>query len=287
MPPPLTGSLVLIAFACVAAGVLWRRGLLRPGDFDTAPPRRGALGPSDLLVALGIHFVGSGLASLVLRALFGQTDPAVADPRTYFVNMVAFQAGTIPGAVYVIARASQAIDGGLSGFGLGIGQLLRSPRHALPAFLAVMPLVLGISAVVSVALVLTGGQIPAVGHEVLKVIVNHPDDAHTAGLIVMAVFSAPVLEELLFRGLVQTVLINARVALARWPAIALASILFASVHLPVASVHALPALVVLSLGLGWVYERTGNLWASIGLHALFNASQVALGLMSTLLPEPA
>ena len=43
--------------------------------------------------------------------------------------------------------------------------------------------------------------------------------------------------------------------------------------------HALPALFVLSLGLGWLYERTGSLWAVMLMHALFNASQITFTLL--------
>jgi membrane protease YdiL (CAAX protease family) len=44
----------------------------------------------------------------------------------------------------------------------------------------------------------------------------------------------------------------------------------------VAPWHALAALFVLSLGFGWVYEKTGRLEAAVTMHALFNAANVAL-----------
>jgi hypothetical protein len=52
------------------------------------------------------------------------------------------------------------------------------------------------------------------------------------------------------------------------------SALFALIHLDAAIF--IP-LFVLALGLTWIYERTGNLLASIAAHALFNA--VNLGLL--------
>ena len=36
-------------------------------------------------------------------------------------------------------------------------------------------------------------------------------------------------------------------------------------------------LLVLGLALAWVYKRTGSLWTSITLHALFNAISVLPG----------
>jgi len=68
-----------------------------------------------------------------------------------------------------------------------------------------------------------------------------------------------------------------RTTRARWWAVIVTSILFALVHQQLAF---LPPLFVLAMGLGYTYERTGNLWACIGIHGLFNATQVAMFLLS-------
>jgi len=52
-----------------------------------------------------------------------------------------------------------------------------------------------------------------------------------------------------------------------WLAIVFASLLFAMIH----PGWMRPGIFVLSLGLGYIYERTGNLWAAITMHALFNS----------------
>jgi hypothetical protein len=57
-----------------------------------------------------------------------------------------------------------------------------------------------------------------------------------------------------------------------WAAIVLTSALFAVVH----PLWTSPIIFFLSLGLGYVYERTGNLWAPMGLHAAFNVLSVVL-----------
>ena len=38
----------------------------------------------------------------------------------------------------------------------------------------------------------------------------------------------------------------------------------------------MPPLFVLSMCIGYVYERTGKLWSSITLHALFNLTSVTV-----------
>jgi membrane protease YdiL (CAAX protease family) len=55
-------------------------------------------------------------------------------------------------------------------------------------------------------------------------------------------------------------------AVQTWAAIVLTSMIFASVH----PVWSMPVIFVLALCLGYAYERTGNLWVSITLHAGFN-----------------
>lgn len=56
-----------------------------------------------------------------------------------------------------------------------------------------------------------------------------------------------------------------------WLAVLITSLLFAGIH-PLWSV---PGIFILSLGLGYVYERTGNLWACITIHLLFNSISTA------------
>jgi ABC-2 type transport system permease protein len=68
--------------------------------------------------------------------------------------------------------------------------------------------------------------------------------------------------------------------LGRWPAIVATSAIFALMHGGIAQPHAIPALFTLSLALGWVYERTGRLTAPIVMHALFNAANLGLALLT-------
>lgn len=99
--------------------------------------------------------------------------------------------------------------------------------------------------------------------------------------MISLIFIVPIVEELLFRGFLQAWLRN---RLKRWQAIAITSLVFAGFHFATsqgwANVELLPALFVLSCFLGFLYERQQSLWASIGLHATFNAVSIALILYS-------
>jgi membrane protease YdiL (CAAX protease family) len=51
---------------------------------------------------------------------------------------------------------------------------------------------------------------------------------------------------------------------------------FAVMHWDATAPHAVPALFVLGLGLGGIYEKTGRLTAPIVMHMLFNAGNLVL-----------
>lgn len=92
-------------------------------------------------------------------------------------------------------------------------------------------------------------------------------------IIISAVVVAPLFEEFLFRGCLQTALVGLLTraayspATARWLAIVIASLLFALNH---GHLWMVPPLFVLSMCLGYAYERSGRLWAPILMHAMFN-----------------
>lgn len=91
-----------------------------------------------------------------------------------------------------------------------------------------------------------------------------------------AIVLAPVAEELFFRGLLQTFLVG--VLASRWKAIAMAAIAFAAVHFQ--QLHAVPALAVLAVFIGYAYERTGSLVVPILIHSLFNLKTLVWELLA-------
>ena len=99
-----------------------------------------------------------------------------------------------------------------------------------------------------------------------------PERTALMALLVSAVVVAPILEEMIFRGLVQSAL---RSLLGPWATVIVASTLFAALHYGAADWVTLPGLLVLALILGWLYERTGSLWPGIIAHAGFNLFNVA------------
>jgi membrane protease YdiL (CAAX protease family) len=98
-----------------------------------------------------------------------------------------------------------------------------------------------------------------------------------AGLLVFAVLAvtvAPVLEELLFRGLV---LRGLMMRVGFWPAALVSSAVFGLLHATAADASGLlvvATLALLGLGLCLLTRLTGRLGPAIGVHALHNATAV-------------
>ncbi|HUD02006.1 MAG TPA: type II CAAX endopeptidase family protein [Rhabdochlamydiaceae bacterium] len=89
--------------------------------------------------------------------------------------------------------------------------------------------------------------------------------------LISIVVIAPVVEEFLFRGALQTYL---KQRFQRKTAIVITSICFALFHFSVEQGYGnfslIPSLFVFACFLGYIYERQGSLYASIGLHMAFN-----------------
>ena len=91
---------------------------------------------------------------------------------------------------------------------------------------------------------------------------------NVVGALTISVF-APLLEEVLFRGAIQGVLM--RFFGRPWPAIIVAALVFGVFHMnPVQIVYA----TLLGIVLGWIYYRTGSLMSVIVGHVLNNSLAV-------------
>ncbi len=119
-----------------------------------------------------------------------------------------------------------------------------------------------------------GQPVDTIAHTTLRQLAATPSGAWPALMAILVVLVVPVLEEVMYRGLLQRAI--AAFDLGRGAAIGGASAIFVLMHLGTVSLHAMPALLLLSLGLGWTYERTGRLAAPIAMHVLFNAINLVL-----------
>ena len=153
--------------------------------------------------------------------------------------------------------------------------IIKAVGMGVVALLLFWPMVNGVSVLASIVSELLTNEAPkAIAHNILAQLVDSPVDGWFVLMVALVLVVAPVFEEVLYRGILQQALVSAGVT--RWPAILTISALFAVVHLGAVPFYALPPLFVLSIGFGWVYEKTGRLSASIIMHAAFNLVNLLL-----------
>jgi membrane protease YdiL (CAAX protease family) len=123
---------------------------------------------------------------------------------------------------------------------------------------------------------LRGEEVSRIAHSTLQLLHDGPADRWKVLMSALVVIGAPVLEEVMYRGLLQRTIIST--GMRAWPAIVVTSLMFAAMHINAAQPHAVVTLFVLSLVFGWAFQRTGRLLAPIAMHIAFNAANLALGL---------
>lgn len=125
---------------------------------------------------------------------------------------------------------------------------------------------------------LTGEPASQFAHDTLVMLDEAGGSGWRWGLLALIVLVVPLVEETIYRGLLQEslrrhlTLTNGSV----WGSIVVSSILFTLMHGGVATPEGLVSLLLLSLGLGWAFARTGRLVTPVVMHAGFNAANLLL-----------
>jgi len=263
---------------------------------------------------LAISATGSLWA--VLAPKYGaSTQPTESDAGSAILNTVP----AIFGLIALLAGDQVIFPSVQQDLGLGRAKLGRGVLFGIGGGMLVIPPLLFASQLMELIYRSVRYQHPT-EHPLLRVLGEAPNGWITATLILGACLLAPVFEELVFRGHLQTLISRAiqsvelavhklltppelglavdsesadgaapnpvdRLLDPRHPAkssrlppmlaIFITSLLFASVH----PLWSFPIIFLLSLALGYAYERTGNLWVPIAMHATFNSVSTALFLL--------
>lgn len=263
----MTGTDNLFNFAGVMLLASW---LLKTSLGRTAlahaPVRRINMSPLMILPALllwqGPPAIVVGMAAPILRGL--------PEWVSWLVRNLVMSAGAFAAAIGFCVLAWHTFARRLRGLGLGMRHLRRDFVQALVTLFCIMPVVL----VMIVAMQYLGEQFNGpeynVGqHQELEVLTSYPQIPLKISVAIVAVLAAPLVEELLFRGLIQTLI---RSYIGRpWLSVILTSMLFAMVHENFAH---WPALFTLSVAMGYAYEKSGSMWQPLFMHAMFNGMSV-------------
>lgn len=284
---------------CVSAMVLSRLGFFNGKSLRIAQPRSSRLDPSHPLlillmyVSLNLSF-GILLKSSNLAPSGDKSTPAGSN--LFQIIDLGCRFAVLLGMLYL---SHNLVKGRLPAFGLDPQKIIRGIFQGISALLLLVPwLLLSMAVTAYVSEHLRTGVKPI--HPLLEEMNHNPSLITQMIVIFSAVVAAPIVEEVFFRGLVQTTLLRMGISfglktkaigksaingsfsesmvvpdavpsvLCRWLTILIASAIFALVHGLDGNWEAVSVIFVLALALGYLYEVTGNLWACMVLHATFN-----------------
>lgn len=304
--------LLAISFAtAVLVGVLPPRRVSGP---DRIPPDRPAWPLAGVMFgALGVYLFSASLYETIEHPSSAQIAATQPEDRpaseTAFISTVPPMLGFL--ALLLGGHFAHEVSG--QQLGLSLRGLRRGVIWGSIGVVIVVPPLFMLAQVVELIYRQIHYQHPT-EHPFLHTLGEKPGAAVVVLIVLGACVIAPLCEELLFRGYLQTLLrrmlyrlFNRRpepiafdgipqnpelgngpplqhepppTPAQTWAAIAITSAVFASVH----PAWSRPIIFVLALCLGYAYERSGNLWVPITLHAGFNTLQIAvflLGLYAT------
>ena len=278
--------LFLVVGSAVAIGVIFSKTrLFRGGGLD----RGGARDPTSHPAVLWLF------AAIVVILLQGMAAGLVRDWMDIGPMKDALGGVKVRGAVALAAGGV-----GLAA-AIGMAVLLARPtsgrggeRSGLRVRLVDVPIGLGWFAL-AYPIVGLGGWLAAaaarrfldasadpIAHETLSDITKSSGNPWAWGLIFGAAFAAPVVEELVYRGMVQSAV--RRVVRSAWAAVVITSAGFCLMHwtvVPEGSRHQLVTLLLLSVAFGAAFERTRSIGVPIVMHACFNGLNILLALAAT------
>lgn len=191
-----------------------------------------------------------------------------------FITYSGFIAIEIIVIMLILKSAKQYFEDGLRGFGLRVKNIFPDITKATAIFIVIWPLVLvALYAVLYIGKMVVGPEFQIERNEGLAVILENDQLSLRILMVLFAVVITPIFEELVFRGLLQSYLRNLNYG--PWQSIFIASIIFSVLH---PWMH-LPALLVLSVAMGYAYEKSGSLLRPIFIHFLFNGLTIVFALM--------
>jgi membrane protease YdiL (CAAX protease family) len=231
-----------------------------------SPPRRNSMHPYMPFIPLFIWFGSISVAASLTVALL----PSLPDWQMAFISNIILCIGALIGIAVTIFLVRMTFARKLKGFGLSIKTIPKDFLAAAANLISAWPLVmLALVLTITFGKLLWGKDFHLEPHEELKLMETYVQPPLRALILVTTIIVAPVFEEMLFRGLFQTMIRS--ILTGPWISIMVCSGVFAVVH---ANPSHWLALFALSLCLGYSYEKSGSLFRPIFIHALFNAFAV-------------
>jgi len=279
--PQIVG-LIEIIFVVTGLVLLGRHVLSANGRKDAAAARARAdtqlfwdITSTDFLLFIFCVITGGLLTQMVcapLVGLFGININPESDRTTASLLLGgAFHGGMLAGVAFfrLALRREEKSCTNQNGHGRTDGERsTRQVARGLATFLLALPLVGATALAWQGLLRLCGFEIHE--QDLVGIFAETDSPLMLCGMAMLAVVSAPVTEELVFRaGLFRFL----RTRTPRWVALALPALLFAAMHANLAS---FAPLAVLGLVFALAYERSGTIAVPILAHALFNLNTIVM-----------
>jgi membrane protease YdiL (CAAX protease family) len=275
-PGPWLGLAVVVCLPVTVLGFRKIAGWLRSGRAlplpdDAAPLAAGLPDPFGLILFAAMFL--SGMLTLIVYdalARHGLVPWERAEAPGIFSAGV-FAAQILPAALGLAAAATFGRPA-LASIGVRLGNLGRGLYVGAGSALFVLPLCVGAVVLSSAVLLLLNVSVHR--HPLLERLSASPTADVLALVLVQASVLAPLAEEFMYRGVLQTGLSN---HLGPTGALLATSAVFAVAHVA-AEPQAILSLFLLGLALGYAAYRTRSLVAPIVAHSLFNTLMVLTGL---------
>ncbi len=263
--------IVTVSVLCVIFLSVWVVVYSGPLALSSCPVRRNRLPVYVPLLCLVAWLVAAYLAMAGIKHVMENSPRTVLEFASYLANTIV-NVIMIGVAMFI---AWHLFARRLKGFGLDLRTVVRDFAASIVNFIAVLPLVwLGVMVVDLAGRFLVGPGFEIGANEGLDTLTQNPQPAMRFLVLTYLAVLVPVIEELLFRGLIQSM---ARSYLnSPWLAILITSFIFSSFH----SMLHWPAIFILSLAIGYSYERSGSLFRPIFIHIFFNTTTVCAVLLS-------
>lgn len=273
--PWLWGNVIGAVVVLIA---LFAADVIRPGSFEKAGVRDVKAHPWTLwlfcaLIVWGAQVMGTASASALIGAKYmGEAGSAQFQVMQGGLGLVA---GLLVG-VSMIALVKASSPNG------GFGFDTRGVTWGLAGIVMAWPVITSAGFGFNVLHTkVFNGTAEKLAHPTLELIFGKARsgnlDAWSWGLLFIAAVGAPILEEIVYRGFLQTAFL--KVTGKPWVAILLTSAAFAGMHLLPGTAlpwYAAATVGVLGLCMGIAYERTKNLAAPMLMHALFNMVNIGI-----------
>ncbi|HYE61759.1 MAG TPA: CPBP family glutamic-type intramembrane protease [Phycisphaerales bacterium] len=263
-----------LAFSLGVLWLLWSTRTLRPGVLARGLRDLAPIEPAFWFIASIVGYAGLMLGSLPAMLLLGGTDPA----STRGMAITGAASFTVALAVsgflaVMIRRAAPAA---------GLTARPRTFALGLVCLPLCVPILYFCSGVFQLAYELqTSTRVTdPIAHPALRTITSDGGDPWAWVMIAVAVVLAPIHEELVYRGFLQSGIL--RLSRRPWAAIVITAALFALAHVSTGVPwYAVGTLFVFGVCLGFAFERSRSIAVPIALHMAFNAMNVVVAVLIT------